>query len=161
MRSIRPPSPRAAARGLLHGHFPYRAPPRPAIIPVMHNGFAADLARYGPGTAHAPVSRQEAQSYCSRLARTHYENFSVASVLLPRRLLRHFHNVYAYCRWADDLADETGGGRHALSLLRWWRSELLRCYDGAPTHPVMVALRETIETFRIPAQPFLDLLFPF
>ena len=85
----------------------------------------------------------------------------MASLLLPRRLLRHFHAVYAYCRWADDLADEVGGGAYALELLRWWREELLRCYDGRPRHPVMVALRETIQEFRIPPDPFLDLLFAF
>src|SRR5436305_6697191 len=127
----------------------------------MTQTFAATLARYGPHRPIGPLSRLEAQSYCSRLARTHYENFTVASVLLPRRLLRHFHNVYAYCRWADDLADETGGGRQALALLRWWRAELLRCYDGTPTHPVMVALRDTVRTFAIPPPPFLDLLFAF
>src|SRR5262249_15633937 len=53
------------------------------------------------------------------------------------------------------------GGQHALDLLRWWREELLRCYDGSPRHPVMVALRETIDRFAIPAQPFLDLLDAF
>jgi squalene synthase HpnC len=95
------------------------------------------------------------------LTRGHYENFTVASLLLPRRLLRHFHAVYAYCRWADDLADEAGGGATALGLLRWWREELLRCYDGAPCHPVFVALRETIARFSIPPQPFLDLLVAF
>jgi squalene synthase HpnC len=103
----------------------------------------------------------QARSYCSRLARTHYENFSVASLLLPRRLLRHFHAVYAYCRWADDLADEAGGGKYALNLLRWWREELLRCYTGKPQHPVMIALRETITRFHIPPRPFLELLFAF
>jgi squalene synthase HpnC len=95
------------------------------------------------------------------LALTHYENFSVASVLLPRRLLRHFHNIYAYCRWADDLGDETGGGEQALDLLQWWREELLTCYGGRPNHPVMIALKETIDAFGIPAQPFLDLLSAF
>jgi squalene synthase HpnC len=127
----------------------------------MANGFTAALQRYGPGRIAVPVGRREAQSYCSRLARAHYENFTVASVLLPRRLLRHFHNVYAYCRWADDLADETGGGPQALALLRWWRDELLRCYDGKASHPVMVALGGTIRAFAIPPQPFLDLLFAF
>jgi squalene synthase HpnC len=127
----------------------------------MHNGFTRELARWGPQVYHPPVRLAEARSYCSRLARTHYENFSVASLLLPRRLLRHFHAVYAYCRWADDLADEAGGGRRALALLRWWREELHRCYAGQPRHPVMVALRETIHHFRIPPQPFLDLLFAF
>jgi squalene synthase HpnC len=123
--------------------------------------FATELARFGPEGRHRPPARAEAHAYCARLARSHYENFSVASLLLPRRLLRHFHAVYAYCRWADDLADEAGGGRHALELLRWWRDELGRCYDGAPRHPVMVALQGTVERFRIPPRPFLDLLFAF
>jgi squalene synthase HpnC len=107
------------------------------------------------------MSLSRARTYCRRLALTHYENFTVASLLLPRPLLRHFHNVYAYCRWADDLADEAGGGTAALGLLRWWRRELLSCYRGQPRHPVMVALAETVARFRIPARPFLDLLFAF
>ncbi|HEY7424344.1 MAG TPA: squalene synthase HpnC [Gemmataceae bacterium] len=127
----------------------------------MSNAFTAELARFGPQRTYAPPSRADAQVYCSQLARTHYENFTVASVLLPRRLIRHFHTVYAYCRWADDLADESGGGPHALSLLRWWRDELLSCYDGRPHHPVFVALQDTIRRFRIPPEPFLDLLFAF
>lgn len=127
----------------------------------MNSTMAASLSRYGPRCQLAPVSRAEAQSYCSRLARSHYENFTVASVLLPRRLQPHFHNVYAYCRWADDLADETGGGKQTLDLLRWWRAELLSCYGGRPRHPVMLALRRTIRQFDIPPRPFLALLFAF
>jgi squalene synthase HpnC len=128
----------------------------------MQNGFARDLERFGPDRAHPPLSVGAAQMYCSHLARSHYENFTVASLLLPRRLLRHFHAVYAYCRWADDLADEAGGGGdQALALLRWWREELLRCYVGEPRHPVMVALSETVRRFGIPARPFLDLLVAF
>ncbi len=125
------------------------------------NGFARDLNRFGPHRSYAPVSLGVARAYCRRLAQTHYENFSVASLLLPRPMLRHFHNIYAYCRWADDLADEAGGGRHALELLRWWREELLDCYAGRPHHPVMVALEETIHEFHIPSRPFLELLFAF
>jgi squalene synthase HpnC len=95
------------------------------------------------------------------LARGHYENFTVASLLLPRHLLRHFHAVYSYCRWADDLADETGGGQRSLELLQWWRGELLRCYQGQACHPVFVALTETVRRFNIPPKPFLDLLVAF
>ena len=127
----------------------------------MLTGFAAELARRGPDAAPRSYSLAEARSYCARLTRAHYENFSVASLLLPRRLLPHFHAVYAYCRWADDLADEAGGGARALALLRWWREELTRCYDGEPRHPVMVALRPTVRRFGIPPRPFLDLLFAF
>src|SRR5438105_10534879 len=110
----------------------------------MQTGFAVELRRFGPDRPYRPIRLADARAYCSRLARRHYENFSVASLLLPRHLLRHFHAVYAYCRWADDLGDEVGGGPQALALLRWWREELLRCYEGQPRHPVMVALRDTI-----------------
>jgi squalene synthase HpnC len=127
----------------------------------MDNGFASELALYGPDSVRKPPRLAQARAYCSRLARTHYENFPVATLLLPRPLLPHFHAVYAYCRWADDLGDETGGGQPALELLRWWRRELLACYDGRPKHPVMVALTQTIRKFHIPSQPFLDLLFAF
>lgn len=130
-------------------------------MPAMTQGFAADLERFGPGRRRAPLSPAAAQVYCSRLARGHYENFTVASLLLPRRLLRHFHNVYAFCRWADDLADEAGGGARSLSLLRWWRDELLSCYEGSPRHPVLVSLRRTVQRFGIPPRPFLDLLHAF
>jgi squalene synthase HpnC len=124
--------------------------------------FAEELERHGPESDNGRAPRPaQAQAYCTHLALTHYENFHVATFFLPRRLHRHFHNVYAYCRWADDLADETGGGPRALALLRWWRGELLRCYEGHARHPVFVALRKTIERFRIPPNPFLDLLFAF
>jgi squalene synthase HpnC/squalene synthase HpnD len=127
----------------------------------MNNGFAHDLQRWGPGRDYAPVPAGLARAYCDRLTRTHYENFSVATLLLPRRLVSHFQCVYAYCRWADDLGDETGGGERALALLQWWREELLRCYAGTPRHPVMVALQRTIDRFHIPPGPFLELLHAF
>ena len=127
----------------------------------MQNGFTDELERWGPHADFRGISRARAQKYCSRFARSHYENFSVATLLLPRRLIPHFHNIYAYCRWADDLGDETGGGQFALDLLQWWREELLRCYDGKPRHPVMVALMHTVQRFAIPKTPFLDLLLAF
>jgi squalene synthase HpnC len=122
--------------------------------------FAAELARWGPQSPGMVIPGLSfARAYCARVARSHYENFTVASVLLPRRLVPHFHAVYAYCRWADDLADETTGGQ--LELLDWWRNELLACYAGEARHPVFVALRDTIRRFNIPPQPFLDLLLAF
>jgi squalene synthase HpnC len=127
----------------------------------MNNGFARELARFGPTADADRLPLSAAKVYCRRLALTHYENFTVASLLLPRRLLPHFHAVYAYCRWADDLADEVGDGEDALRLLWWWREELLSCYDGQPRHPVMVALQPTIRRFAIPPTPFLDLLTAF
>ncbi len=123
--------------------------------------FARELEKCGPRSGGTPVSLAAARAYCAHVAQSHYENFTVVSLLLPRRLVRHFHAVYAYCRWSDDLADETAGGDEALKLIAWWRAELLACYDGTPRHPVTIALRETIRRFDIPAEPFLDLLLAF
>jgi len=103
----------------------------------------------------------EAERYTHWLATHHYENFHVVSRMLPRDLRRHFYNVYAYCRWADDLADEVCSTAHALELLDWWEGELHLCYEGRPSHPVFVALAQTIVDFDIPAEPFRDLLSAF
>ncbi len=124
--------------------------------------FAADLELYGPQTDQTKrLSPRQARRYCRRLAKRHYENFTVASRLLPRRLRQHFCNVYAYCRWADDLADETGDPRRSLTLLSWWERQLRDCYAGRTVHPVFVALAETIRQFEIPVEPLADLLVAF
>jgi squalene synthase HpnC len=103
----------------------------------------------------------EAQQYTRWLATHHYENFNVVSWLLPKDLHQHFYNVYAYCRWADDLGDEVPDRERALELLDWWERELDECYAGRPAHPVFVALRQTIVAKDIPKQPFADLLKAF
>jgi squalene synthase HpnC len=110
--------------------------------------------------ARAP-SQSDAYAYCERLARSHYENFSVASWFLPKRLRQHFFNVYAYCRISDDLGDETGDRAASLLLLEEWEAELNACYDGSPRHPVFVALAGTVREFDIPKQTFADLLTAF
>jgi squalene synthase HpnC len=106
-------------------------------------------------------SREEARAYCRRLARTHYENFSVATWFLPQRLRQHFFNVYGYCRISDDLGDEVGDPTASLLLLDQWQSELEACYEGSPRHPVFVALAETVRAFNIPRHEFSDLLRAF
>jgi len=103
----------------------------------------------------------EAQQYCRELAESHYENFHVASWLLPKRLLPHFHSIYAYCRISDDLGDEVGSPAQALALLDVWQEQLDACYRGETKHPVFVALRETIRICDIPKEPFADLLTAF
>src|SRR5215813_9154179 len=109
----------------------------------------------------AAPSLQEAQHYCERLARAHYENFSVATWFLPARLRQHFYNVYAYCRISDDLGDEVGNPQQSLELLDQWETELNACYAGSPKHPVFVALAETVGQFSIPKHEFSDLLIAF
>jgi squalene synthase HpnC len=108
-----------------------------------------------------PPTLAEARQYCVRLARTHYENFSVASWFLPRRLRQHFFNVYAYCRISDDLGDEVGDTAASLELLSQWQRELDACYEDAGKHPVFVALAETVRQFDIPKHEFSDLLIAF
>ena len=109
----------------------------------------------------AAPSLAQAQAYCRQLATTHYENFSVATWFLPKRLQQHFYNVYAYCRISDDLGDEVGNPQQSLELLDQWEAELNACYAGAPRHPVFVALAETVQKFGIPKHEFSDLLIAF
>jgi squalene synthase HpnC len=106
-------------------------------------------------------SEAEAREYCLRLARSHYENFSVATWFLPERLRQHFFNIYAYCRISDDLGDEVGDPDASLQMLDQWQAELDACYEGSPRHPVFVALAETVRKFDIPKKPFADLLMAF
>jgi squalene synthase HpnC len=104
---------------------------------------------------------EEARDYCRKLATHHYENFSVATWFLPKRLRQHFYNVYAYCRISDDLGDEVGNATTSLQLLDQWEQELNACYAGSPRHPVFVALAETVQTCEIPKHEFSDLLTAF
>ncbi|HET9165488.1 MAG TPA: squalene synthase HpnC [Candidatus Angelobacter sp.] len=117
-----------------------------------------------PESYRIPVtapSLEEARAYCERLAKSHYENFSVATWFLPKRLRQHFYNVYAYCRISDDLGDEVGDPQQSLELLDQWEAELNACYAGSPKHPVFVALAETVKQFSIPQHEFSDLLIAF
>jgi len=117
-----------------------------------------------PPSYRPPASKpslEAAQAFCKHLAETHYENFHVASWFLPKRLRVHFHSIYAYCRVADDLGDEVGNREQSLALLDWWGDELDRCYSGDASHPVFVALADTIRICDIPRQPFADLLIAF
>jgi squalene synthase HpnC len=114
-----------------------------------------------PESLARPHNQSESQQYTRWLARRHYENFHVVTVLLPRRLRQDFYNVYAFCRWADDLGDELGDSAESLRLLAWWRRELDELYQGQATHPVFVALRETVQRHALPKEPFADLIRAF
>jgi len=103
----------------------------------------------------------ESQAYTRWLATHHYENFHVVSFLLPKRLHQDFYNVYSYCRWADDLGDETGDRAESLRLLAWWRAELQEMYEGRASHPVFLALADTVRRHSIPREPFADLIHAF
>jgi phytoene synthase len=108
-----------------------------------------------------------AYAYCERLARTHYENFPVASAFLPARMRPHVAAIYAFARIADDMADE--GGRPAadrLADLDDWERRLEEAIGGMPlpreAHgDIFLALRDTIHSCRLPPPLFRDLLSAF
>ena len=105
----------------------------------------------------ASSERDSADAYCRRLAGAHYENFIVASRVPDRQIRLDLARIYAYCRATDDFGDESGGDGTAR-LLRW-RDEVEDMLEGAaPIHPVLLALRDSIERRRLPAKPFLDLI---
>ena len=114
-----------------------------------------------PEAAAARYTTAEAEAYTRWLATHHYENFQVVSFLLPKRLHQDFYNVYAYCRWADDLGDEMGSPSESLRLLAWWREQLEAMYAGEAAHPVFVALRGTVARHSIPQTPFAELIRAF
>jgi squalene synthase HpnC len=109
----------------------------------------------------AACSDAEASAYTRWLATHHYENFHVVSFLLPKELHQDFYNVYAFCRWADDLGDEIGDPQESLRLLAWWRDELYAMYAGRASHPVFIALRSTVKQYDIPVEPFHRLICAF
>ncbi|MFO0012280.1 MAG: squalene synthase HpnC [Planctomycetota bacterium] len=120
-----------------------------------------DLQRFGPNTTASPLALDEAFAYCRNLANLHYENFTVASRFVPARIRPHLCSIYAYCRWSDDLADEMEDPAQARELLGWWRSQVDACFAGHATHPVFIALRQTIGQFDLEPKPFTDLLSAF
>ncbi len=106
-------------------------------------------------------SERDSLDYTRWLATHHYENFQIVSFLLPKHLHQDFYNVYAFCRWADDLGDEIGDTQESLHLLAWWRRELHAMYRGEASHPVFQALRTTIDRREIPIDPFSRLITAF
>jgi squalene synthase HpnC len=128
--------------------------------PASHGSTAAAID--ASQAAFAPAaSLADAEDFTRRLAHGHYENFSVISLLLPKRLRQDFCNLYAFCRIADDLGDELGDAGQALRLLDRFRDDLHRCYAAGPATAVYVALANTIQKHAIPIQPFLDLIDAF
>jgi len=115
------------------------------------------VAVAGLGGSTAP-QLAAADRTCRRLARRHYENFSVVMAFLPRDIRTDLARVYAYCRFTDDLGDESGGpAQHLLS--EWRRSVAASLVDGErPDHPVLLAVADTVLRRRLPLQPFLDLI---
>jgi squalene synthase HpnC len=129
---------------------------------MIKPGFDRELKRYGPDGKNRGGTLADARSYCRHLALTHGDT-PFFHWLIDRPLQQHAHHLSAFYWWSIDLATHppghSAGVAGTLALLRWWRGELLDCYRGHLRHPVMRALRETVEEFGIPPRPFLDLVF--
>ncbi|MBE2228206.1 MAG: squalene synthase HpnC [Ignavibacteria bacterium] len=102
--------------------------------------------------------------YCEDIAKGHYENFPVASLLLPKDKRKYVYAIYAFARAADDFADEEGiegGAPKRLALLDEWNQKLKDCYNGKAYDPIFIALGKTVQDCRIPIKPLEDLLSAF
>ena len=102
--------------------------------------------------------------YCEDIAKGHYENFPVASLLLPKDKRKYVYAIYAFARAADDFADEEGiegGTPKRLALLDEWYEKLKDCYKGKAYDPIFIALGKTVEDCSIPIKPLEDLLSAF
>lgn len=102
--------------------------------------------------------------YCEQIAKGHYENFPVASLLLPKEKRKYVYAIYAFARAADDFADEEGiegGAAKRLALLDEWNGKLRDCYSGKAYDPIFIALARTVEDNKIPIEPLENLLNAF
>ncbi|MEK7388400.1 MAG: squalene synthase HpnC [Elusimicrobiota bacterium] len=102
-----------------------------------------------------------AYDFCQDLADRHYENFPVASLLLPKRLRRHVAVLYAFARIADDFSDEPEYEGVRRERLEEWRRALSDVGNRPPRHPVFLALERTMRELGLPKEPFDDLLSAF
>jgi squalene synthase HpnC len=108
----------------------------------------------------------DANKYCTQIAKSHYENFVISNYLTPPEIRQHIENIYAFCRYGDDLGDEAPfppSGR--VKLLEAWKQDLSIAaennWDGNPRHPILIAVADTAKKFKIPVKPFLDLIHAF
>lgn len=111
---------------------------------------------------HSAVGLDAAYRICRQIATAHYENFTVGSWLLPRRMRNPIAAIYAFARTADDFADEGEvPAAERLARLAVWQEHLEACYAGRSTDPVFIALADTVARFEIPIVPFRRLLEAF
>lgn len=124
------------------------------------NGVSQDvLMTYGKRLKQAQLENR-------RLARGHYENFVVTSFLLPRKLHQAFYDIYAFCRTADDIADESSSSQEALNGLASMERDLASAFASTyrtanPERILFIAMAETVHRFHLRLEPFMDLLTAF
>jgi squalene synthase HpnC len=132
-----------------------------AAVPDASQALRRDPAAWELVPPPADADLAAAEHYCRAIARSHYENFTVATRLVPPRLRQHLANVYAFARWSDDLADEERDPARTAAGLADWRRRLGECFAGRPDHPIFVALAETARRTGLTIEPFAALLDAF
>ena len=115
---------------------------------------------YAPGYAWTV---EEAYTYCRGITVSHYENFPVGSILIPRHLRPHVYAIYSFARVSDDFADEAEykDKENRLALLNNWQQQLEDCYQGKADHPIFIALANTVKQCEMPIDLFSGLLHAF
>jgi len=108
-----------------------------------------------------PWTVQRAHDYCEQFARAHTESFPVASRFVPAEVRPHLVALYAFARSADDFADEPQYEGRRVEALDRWEDELGRACHGEATHPMFIALADTIERRELPIPPLEDMLSAF
>jgi hydroxysqualene synthase len=125
-------------------------------------GLKPDLGATVFAPSNSSWTSAEAFEYCRQIACRHYENFPVGSIVVPHAQRRYYYSIYAFARAADDFADEgTLSRSERLQRLSEWRSALEQCVTGNPSHPVFIALAETIDKCQLPVKLFHNLLDAF
>ena len=120
------------------------------------------MSIHSVSVANRSWSPRESFDYCEKIAYEHYENFPVASRFIPAEKRPFIAAIYAFARAADDFADEPGYTQaERIESLNRWDELLARCYEGESSHPVFVAIAETVERFQIPKDLFQNLLTAF
>ena len=107
-----------------------------------------------------------AQGYCTAIAKAHYENFLITNYFTPKHIRQHIENIYAFCRYSDDLGDEAPFEKEGrIALLETWQNDLEEAardhWNGNPRHPILLAVAHTSKQFNIPLKPYVDLIQAF
>ena len=124
-------------------------------LPALENNSSSAFSLHGH-------SLKESFEFCKRIAKSHYENFPVASLFIPKDKRRYVWSIYAFARVADDFADEGDTPpEKRLEQLDRWADYLHECFEGRASHPIFIALAETVQRFDIPMLPLSCLLTAF
>jgi phytoene synthase len=126
---------------------------KPRALGMSDLGFSRAVREGRP-----PPEVLDAYAQCARVTRKSGSSFASAFWMLPRPKRRALHAIYAFCRLADDIADDPAVGGDRTRLLARWRAELESAYRGKSEHPVGIALADAIRCFQLPEREFVDLL---